>query len=104
MAETGVTMSTILVLIVAAVAISGIALVMWRYWQEQLDMSADEDQYEREVAALNEKQANRYTDDELGDLSRRLDDDLAWQIMVRRGRRRGRTRAAPSRPNRRPRR
>jgi membrane protein implicated in regulation of membrane protease activity len=60
---------------------------LWRYWADMVDRSPEEAAYERRISALNERQANRYSDDELTDVP---SEDEAWRIMVERGQRVGR--------------
>lgn len=60
------------------------AYVLWRYWADLTIRTTDEERFEERVAALNERQANRYSDDELTEIP---SDDDAWRIMVDRGRR-----------------
>jgi hypothetical protein len=64
-----------------------IAFFVWRYWSSLVERSPEEEAYERRLTALNERQANRYSDDEL---TTSPDDDEAWRIMVERGRNSGR--------------
>lgn len=64
-----------------------IIVVLWRYWSTLVDRSPEEEAYERRLTALNERQANRYSDDEL---TVAPNEDDAWAIMVERGRRSGR--------------
>jgi hypothetical protein len=66
-------------LIVIAVAL----FVIWRYWGSLARVSPEEQEYDERMAALNERQANRLSDDQL---TRPLSDDDAWAIMVSRGR------------------
>lgn len=64
-----------------------IIVVLWRYWASLVERSPEEEAYERRLTALNERQANRYTDDELRGAP---SEDEAWALMVERGRRSGR--------------
>jgi hypothetical protein len=73
------------ILFVAAVA--GAAYAVWRFWNGFSDRTPEDTAYERRVSALNERQANRYSDE---DLKRTRRPDDAWQITVERGRRAGR--------------
>jgi hypothetical protein len=73
--------------IVFGLLLVAIVAFLWRYWSTLVDRSPEEEAYERRLTALNERQANRYSDDELTDTP---SDDEAWRIMVERGRRSGR--------------
>lgn len=55
-----------------------------RYWEGLVNISPEEEAYEERVAALNERQANRISDDQL---THPATDEDAWDIMVARGRR-----------------
>ncbi len=68
----------ILILIIIVYGVS-------RYWDTMVRRSEDEETYDRMVADLNERQANRLTDEQLWEP---VSDDDAWQIILRRGRRR----------------
>ncbi len=71
---------------------------LWRFWSGLITVSRAEERYERRMAALNERQANRYSDEQL---THPADDDEAWSIMVQGGRRsRRRDRYAGSLTNR----
>lgn len=66
----------------------GIGLVvavyfLWRYWADLSDRTPEDEAYERKLTALNERQANRYSDNELTSAP---DEDESWRIMVERGR------------------
>ncbi|WP_026369230.1 hypothetical protein [Kallotenue papyrolyticum] len=54
-------------LIFVAVAVVGVILLLavWRYWSAYLNMSDEEIELERRMAALNERQAFRRRDDEI---------------------------------------
>lgn len=73
-----------LIFVLFAAILLVVAYVLWRYWADLTTRTADEERFEERIAALNERQANRYSDDELTELP---SDDDAWQIMVDRGRR-----------------
>ncbi|MEF3274934.1 MAG: hypothetical protein K6356_11165 [Chloroflexus sp.] len=59
-----------------------IALAAWRYWHEQINISPADEELMREIAELNERQANRISDQRLRSV---IDPDEAWRIMVQRG-------------------
>ena len=77
----------------AALLVALVALV-WRFWATYADRSDEAEAHERELAALNNLQANRVSDQLL---TRPFDNDSAWQTMVQRG-------DSPRRPRRPPRR
>lgn len=68
----------VLILIVVVYGVS-------RYWDTMVRRSDEEEEYDRMVADLNERQANRLSDEQLWEP---VSDDDAWQIILRRGRRR----------------
>ena len=85
----------IYVLFPLAAALLGVLVALvWRVWGTYADRSDEAEAHERELAALNNLQANRVSDQLL---TRPLDNDSAWQTMVERG-------DAPRRPRRPPRR
>jgi hypothetical protein len=73
--------------VVFGILLVAIAIFVWRYWSSLVERSPEEEAYERRLTALNERQAHRYSDDEL---TSSPDDDEAWRIMVERGRNAGR--------------
>lgn len=75
--------STILFLLMAAVLVL-IGVGIWRYWAGLVEVSPEEEELDRRMAALNERQAHRLTDDQL---THPPSDDDAWALIVRRGRR-----------------
>ena len=50
---------------IVAVLVLMIFVVVWRYWSDKLNMSQEDEDLERKMAALNENQANRRRDDEI---------------------------------------
>ena len=74
---------TILFLICAVVLLS-IIYMLWRYWDNVAQVTPEEEAYDKRVASLNERQANRMSDKQL---IRQLSEDDAWSIMIARGRR-----------------
>lgn len=58
--------------------------LLWRYWATLTALSPDEERFEERIAALNERQAHRYSDEEL---AMPVTEDDAWHVMVERGRR-----------------
>jgi hypothetical protein len=79
--------------IVFVVLIAAVLIAVWRYWIGLARVSPEEERYDELMSALNDRQANRISDEVL---TNPLTDEDAWQIMVRRGRRVGaRKRRAP---------
>ena len=76
-------MADTLLFILLALILIAIIYGIWRYWDSQVDRTRDEDAYDKRVANLNERQANRYTDEQL---THPPSDDDAWQIILQRGR------------------
>ncbi len=74
----------ILLFVIFAVLLLAIVYTLWRYWFSIAQVSPEEEEFDERVAALNERQANRISDEQL---RQPLSEDDAWQIMVRRGRR-----------------
>jgi membrane protein implicated in regulation of membrane protease activity len=74
---------TILFIIFAVLLLLAIYGI-WRFWSGLIAVSRAESRYEQRMAALNERQANRYTDEQL---THPANDDEAWRIMVQRGKR-----------------
>jgi hypothetical protein len=60
----------------------GVFFVVWRYWNNIARVSPEEEEYDVRVAEMNERQANRLSDDQLRSP---LSDDEAWAVMVHRG-------------------
>lgn len=68
----------IVFVIVAAIVVI-VFLVVRRYWTDQLNMSEEEEAYDRRIASLNEGQANRRRDDEIVRLLRGDEQPIAGQ-------------------------
>lgn len=60
------------------------AYLLWRYWGALTTVSPEEERFEQRIAALNERQAHRYSDEEL---AMPVTEEDAWRVMVERGRR-----------------
>jgi CHASE3 domain sensor protein len=67
---------------IAALLLIGLVLLVWRLWSDYAQVGPEEEEREREIAALNDAQANRISDQQL---TRPIDADDAWQTMVQRG-------------------
>jgi hypothetical protein len=74
-----------LLFMLLAVVLLVVVYGLLRYWDTLVSKSPEEEAYDRRVADLNERQANRLSDDQL---THPISDDDAWQIMLRRGRQR----------------
>ncbi|MEJ5346433.1 MAG: hypothetical protein WHS83_16085 [Chloroflexus sp.] len=73
----------LVVAILVTLILGGIGIIAWRYWREQVNITPEDEELLREIAELNDRQANRISDQRLRS---RVDPDEAWQIMVQRGR------------------
>jgi hypothetical protein len=60
------------------------AYLLWRYWAALTVATPEEERFEERIAALNERQAHRYSDEEL---TAPVTEEDAWRTMVERGRR-----------------
>jgi hypothetical protein len=67
---------------IAALLLIGLVALIWRLWGDYVQVSPEEEEREREIASLNDAQANRVSDQQL---THPLDTDSAWQTMVQRG-------------------
>lgn len=85
-------LSLYLLFALAAALLVALVVALWRIWADYADRSAEDEELERELASLNDAQANRVSDTQL---TRPVDPDDAWQTMVRRG-------GAPRKRRRRP--
>jgi hypothetical protein len=79
---------TVLFLLSAVLLLSAV-YVVWRYWDNLSRRTPEEEAFDERVAALNRRQANRISDE---DLTHPLTEDEAWQVMISRGQRGGRRR------------
>ncbi len=75
-------MTIYLLFAVAALLLLGLVALLWRLWSDYAQVDPEEEQHEREIAALNDAQANRISDQQL---THPVDTDAAWQTMVQRG-------------------
>jgi uncharacterized membrane protein YqiK len=73
---------TIVLFLIAAVILIGLIGVIWRLWQSYVRVSPDDEAFEREIASLNDAQANRLSDQQL---TRPIDTETGWHLMVQRG-------------------
>lgn len=85
-------MSPIMLFLIFLAVIALALFVIWRYWSSIARITPEEEEYDERVAALNERQANRLSDEQL---VQPLTDDEAWSIMVHRGMRRREPRKRP---------
>jgi len=72
--------------LVFVVLIALVLAAVLRYWNNLARVSPEEEEFDELVSALNDRQANRISDDLL---TNPLSDEDAWQVMVRRGKRLG---------------
>jgi hypothetical protein len=84
----------ILLFLFFTLLIAGALLLVWRYWHAIASVSPEEEAFDERMTALNDRQANRLSDDQL---THPLTDDDAWTVMVRRGQRDRERRRRPTR-------
>ena len=68
--------------LVFVVVIALVLVAVWRYWNNLTRVSPEEEEFDELMSELNDRQANRISDDLL---TNPLSDEDAWQTMVRRG-------------------
>ncbi len=68
--------------LVFVVLIALVLVAVWRYWNNLARVSPEAEEFDELMSALNDRQANRLSDEVL---TNPLSDEDAWQIMVRRG-------------------
>ena len=90
--------SPIILFIFFTALVAGALLLVWRYWNMIARVSPEEEDFDERMTALNDRQANRLSDDQL---THPLTDDDAWSVMVQRGRRDRERRRKPPRPTQR---
>lgn len=71
-----------LLFVLATILGLGLAYLAWRYWEDQVRRTPEDEEFDARVADLNQSQANRLSDDQIRSM---LDTDDAWQRMVNRG-------------------
>lgn len=76
-------MTPIILFAICAALLLGAIYLLWRYWDNATRRSPEEEAYDKRVAQLNERQANRLSDEQL---THPVNEEDAWQIMVERGR------------------
>jgi hypothetical protein len=76
--------SPIVLFVLFTILLGGVLLLIWRYWSSIASVSPEEEEFDERMTALNDRQANRLSDEQL---THPLSDDDAWSIMVQRGRR-----------------
>lgn len=77
-------MLTPILFILTAVLLIAIVYGIWAYWNSISQRSPEEEAFDKRVATLNQRQAYRLSDKQL---SKKMSEDDAWQIMVNQGRR-----------------
>ncbi len=90
--------SPILLFIFFTALVAGALLLVWRYWNTIARISPEEEEFDERMTTLNDRQANRLSDEQL---THPLTDDDAWSVMVQRGRRDRDRRRRPPRPTQR---
>jgi hypothetical protein len=90
--------SPIILFIFFTALVAGALLLVWRYWNTIARVSPEEEAFDERMTELNDRQANRLSDDQL---THPLTDDDAWSVMVQRGRRDRERRRRPPRPTQR---
>lgn len=75
-------MMSVLLYVVAAALLVGLIALIWRLWADHARITPEDEEYEREIASLNDAQANRLSDQQL---TRPIDTKTGWDIMVSRG-------------------
>lgn len=75
-------LSLYLLFALAAALLVALVVVLWRVWADYANRSPEDEELERELASLNDAQANRVSDSQL---THPVDTDTAWQTMVQRG-------------------
>lgn len=86
-------MLTWLLFLIVALLLLAWVIFAWRSWRTTTQVTPEEQAFDSRVAALNDRQANRLSDDQL---TRPVSDDDAWALMVGRGRRQRQRRRNPS--------
>jgi hypothetical protein len=76
--------SPIILFLFFTALVAGALLLVWRYWNTIARVSPEEEEFDERMTALNDRQANRLSDEQL---THPLTDDDAWSVMVQRGRR-----------------
>ncbi|MCU0491856.1 MAG: hypothetical protein MUD01_09730 [Chloroflexaceae bacterium] len=91
-------MTSVVLAIVGAVMLVALLGVLWRFWQHYAARDQSDEEYEGRVARLNDRQANRVSDERI---TQNITPDEAWDLMVRRGMERRRRDRAERPPRRR---
>jgi hypothetical protein len=91
---TRIFVAPVLLFLFFTLLIAGALLLVWRYWNAIAHVSPEEEAFDERMTALNDRQANRLSDDQL---THPLTDDDAWSVMVRRGQRDRERRRRPTR-------
>lgn len=79
---------------IVALLLFGWVSYAWYNWRRTTQVSEADEYYDKRVVSLNNRQANRLSDN---DLTRPIHEDDAWQIMVQRGRQTQRNRRSDRR-------
>jgi|HigsolmetaAR206D_1030411.scaffolds.fasta_scaffold13094_2 hypothetical protein len=87
-------MLTWILITIIALLLFGWVSYAWYNWRNTTQFSEADEYYDKGVISLNDRQANRLSDNEL---TRPIREDDAWQIMVQRGRQSQRNRRSDRR-------
>ncbi|HEU5015956.1 MAG TPA: hypothetical protein VFT66_25760 [Roseiflexaceae bacterium] len=68
--------------LLSAALLVGVVVILWRYWREYANITPEEEAFDKRVANLNERQANRLSNDQL---AQSVSEEDAWKITLRRG-------------------
>lgn len=71
-----------------ALLLLGWVFFAWQNWRSNTQFSEDDERYDEQVASLNDRQANRLSDDQL---THPVSEEDAWKLMIQRGQRQRRT-------------
>lgn len=77
-----------------ALLLLGWVFLAWQNWRRTTQFTEDDERYDQRVASLNDRQANRLSDDQL---TNPASDEDAWELMVRRGERQRERERRPTR-------
>ena len=91
-------MPPIVLFLLFTAVICAVLFAVWRYWGLIANVSPEEEEFDERMTDLNNRQANRLSDDQL---THPLSDDDAWGVMVRRGLRDRERRRRPARDTKR---
>ncbi len=88
------TLTLFVLFLLSALIFGGLIYLIWRMWWNYSQMTPTDKEFDARIAALNDNQANRVSDERL---AKPINPEDAWQVMVRRGQRQVRSRNQPRR-------